>query len=258
MASRQIACPNCGEIVPASDINIMALMAKCVGCDHVFSISPQSARSEQMETAPSRPSGITHETGFSGELILKRSWFHVALFGLLFFCIAWDAFLIFWYSIALFGPAKQGNGFDLMMVVFPIGHVAVGVGLTYYVVAGFLNKTKVMVDFENLTVSHGPIPWRGNQSLRREDVKEIELEFGGVSGNAHQSTMIVSAHHVDGRQIVLLNSLPDRQAEYIAWHLADALKVPIVRGNPPRLPGMPMFLRKFLGAGRTHNDVSHM
>jgi hypothetical protein len=258
MASQQIVCPNCGEIVPASDINIMALMAKCAGCDHVFSISPQAARSEPQETAPSRPSGVTHETGMSGELILKLSWFHAALFGLLFFCIAWDAFLIFWYSIALFGPAKPGNGFDLIMVVFPIGHVAVGVALTYYLVAGFLNKTKVMVDFESLTVSHGPIPWRGNRSLRREDVKEIELEFGGVSRNNLTTTMTVSAHHVDGRQVVLLNSLPDRQAEYVAWHLADALKVPLVRGKTPRLPEVPMFLRKFPGAGRTHDNVSHM
>jgi hypothetical protein len=251
MVSRQIACPNCGEIVPASDINIMALMAKCVGCDHVFSISPHSARHDSLDTAPSRPSGITHETGMSGELILKRSWFHVALFGLLFFCIAWDAFLIFWYSIALFGPAKPGGGFDVMMVVFPIGHVAVGVGLTYYVVAGFLNKTKVMVDFESLTVSHGPIPWRGNQSLRREEVKEIELEFAGINTNSYKPSMTVNVHLQDGRQLVLLSSIPDRQAEYIAWQLAETLKTPLVRRSQPQLPQAPAFLRKFLGAGRT-------
>ena len=231
MIATTIHCPNCGQQVPAKDINIVALMAKCAGCDHVFSIDGSNAAMAESESTPSRPSGITHDTGYSGELILKRQWFHIALLGLLFFCIAWDSFLVVWYSITILG-ALNGKGFDWIMIVFPVGHVAVGVGLTYYVIAGLFNKTTIHLDFDALSVTHGPIPWRGSKRLRREEILELEVEIGSIRSrgmNVGPPHMTISAHHKDGHQVVLLRAIPSPQAEYILWHLADDLKVKVVR-----------------------------
>ena len=251
MVASKVECPNCGRHIPAADINITALMGKCANCDHVFSLDKPGTAAANSESVPSRPSGIVHESGYSDELILRRSWFHPALFGLLFFCIAWDAFLIFWYSIAFFGGANA-DGFGWIMIIFPIGHVAVGVGLTYYVLAGFLNRTTVVLDFEKLSITHGPIPWRGNRCLMREEILELELEFGNIQSSPASGLtlpMTVSAHHQDGRQIVLLSAIPQRHAEYIAWHLADALKVKLVRKDEPLMSGqaVPRLIRRFLG-----------
>src|SRR5262245_42819467 len=39
----QLICPNCGEPIPASNINIQKLAAVCPACDSVFSFDPEPA-----------------------------------------------------------------------------------------------------------------------------------------------------------------------------------------------------------------------
>ncbi len=96
---------------------------------------------------------------------------------LLFFAIAWDSFLVGWYWLLTSGPFGGANGmpgpFKLIFFVFPIAHVAVGVGLTYFVLAGLLNSTVVRVADGMLSVRHGPIPWRGNLDLPTDEIEQI-------------------------------------------------------------------------------------
>ena len=91
-----------------------------------------------------------------------------------------DSFLVFWYWTALFGGAGGKGGaapFNLIMVIFPIAHVAVGVGLTYYTLCLFLNKTQVVYDGVYLTVRSGPIPTFGNRSIARDEIRGFEGEM---------------------------------------------------------------------------------
>jgi hypothetical protein len=126
--------------------------------------------------------------------------------------------------MALFGDVKN-EGFDWMAMVFPICHVAVGVGLTYYVIAGFLNKSTIFLDDAILAVRHGPVPWLGNRTLETDGILGIEMDY--VYSSQDQPNFAVSAHAEDGRQVVLLRGLNFKQAEYIAWQLAHALGVPL-------------------------------
>ncbi len=229
MEAQKVHCPNCSASIPAEDINIVALMAKCGRCHHVFRL-PQAdlpvVASAPVQT-PARPGGIVHELGPGGDLYLRRSWFTPGLVFLLFFCIAWDGFLVFWYGMALFGGAAGGGAGFWLMVLFPICHVAAGVGLTYYVVAGFLNKTQILAGQGELHIRHRPIPWRGNRTLATDDIQGFELDRS--SSKNGQQTYALSAHHVDGDLIVLLSSLPLRQAEYIGHVLGEFLEVPFER-----------------------------
>jgi hypothetical protein len=227
MESQPVICPNCSAQVRGEHINIQEMVGKCARCDHIFRLTldrPVLPR-ETLGTEPSRPSGVTIEQGMNDELLLIRRWFHPALFFLLFFCIAWDGFLVFWYSMALFGGVNGNDGFQWLAIVFPICHVAVGVGLTYFVIAGFLNKTTVFLDDEILAVRHGPVPWFGNRNLQANRILGIELDY--VHSNNNNPNYAISAHAEDGRQIVLLSGLQTKQAEYIAWQLANKLGVPL-------------------------------
>ncbi len=254
MSVLDVRCPQCQRSISAADVNIVNMVAKCSECDVVFTIDSlavpaavSSVVSTHSETAPSRPSGITEQEGSMGERVIRLRWFHAALFGLLFFCVAWDAFLVFWYSMALFGMGKQGH-IEWIAVVFPIAHVAVGVSLTYYVVAGFLNSTWITIDSESLSIRHAPVPWRGNRQLMKEEIREIELEFGSFQPKNGGPTMTISAHHTDGRQIVLLTGLETQKAEYLAWHMANSLQVPLNRKNHSMMgvAPLPAFLQRFL------------
>jgi hypothetical protein len=69
---------------------------------------------------------------------IVRKWFGYRIIFMTVFAIFWDGFLFMWYS-------KVGEGADPMAFYFPLIHVAVGIGLTYAVVAGWLNRTYILV-----------------------------------------------------------------------------------------------------------------
>ncbi|MBN1827163.1 MAG: hypothetical protein JW958_12975 [Candidatus Eisenbacteria bacterium] len=99
-------------------------------------------------------------------LVIVRSWFSPSLLFLTAFVIVWDGFLVFWYRHALTTDATA-------MKWFPLLHVAVGVGLTYRVIAGWLNRTFVKVGGGEIVVRHAPIPWLGNKTLKSSEIAQL-------------------------------------------------------------------------------------
>jgi hypothetical protein len=147
------------------------------------------------------------------ELCVSWRWFKPAqhLF-LLFFVIAWDAFLVFWYTGA---PSRSG---DWLFFVFPIAHVAAGIGLTYAVLTGFLNRTFVTARFGRLHVRHSPLPWRGNRVLARPDIRQlyvVEVEHSS-EGRRRGSTWDLCALLETGKELRLVRTLETHsQALYL-------------------------------------------
>ncbi len=110
------------------------------------------------------------------ELIVQFRWFTPVAFFLVFFCIAWDSFLVFWYSMAGGGDAPW------IFFVFPLAHVAVGVGLTYYTLCLFFNKTFIAADDETLRIRHAPLPWPGNKEIPSSEIVQIYVRENTVQG----------------------------------------------------------------------------
>jgi hypothetical protein len=161
-------------------------IAVCSACGAVQRLPGPIASESQSASDPPQsrkppgdvpiPSCFTVED-LGNELTIRRRWFHWALFFLLFFAIAWDSFLVGWYWMLTSGPFGGNNGmpgpFKVIFFVFPIAHVAVGVGLTYFVLVGFLNSTIIRVADGMLSVRHGPLPWRGNLDLPTDGIEQI-------------------------------------------------------------------------------------
>lgn len=104
------------------------------------------------------------------QLRIHYRWYKLQYLFLLFFFIAWDAFLVFWYAIGL------ADGIWIMLL-FPIVHVAVGIGGTYYVLAGFLNTTTVEVTPSRLLLRHHPLPWLGgNKAIDLHQVTQFYVK----------------------------------------------------------------------------------
>lgn len=142
---------------------------------------------------------------FGNDLRLSWSWFSpVALF-LIPFCIGWNAFLIFWYSIALSDDGPPG-AFRWIMLVFPIAHVAVGIGLLYACLTMLFNRTVVWIRSGQLTVRHGPIPSWGNHTVFVDDLEQLFVRHsthrtknGGMSHNYKLCALLRT-----GRELELL------------------------------------------------------
>lgn len=105
-----------------------------------------------------------HEQSF----IIKH--FSPTAFFLLFFCIAWDSFLFFWY----FGEASESM--PLIHKIFPIAHVAVGIGLTYYTICLFINKTKISIQGGQLIVKDFPLPMGNSKVIPHDDITQFYVQ----------------------------------------------------------------------------------
>lgn len=225
----KLHCPDCGSRIKAADMNLDTLAAKCAECNSVFSFAsalesnaqrlPATAPAPPMLTKPDR----MKTEDFAGDLTITWRWFTPMAFFLLFFCIAWDSFLFFWYS-----QAFSQKETPWLMIVFPIAHLAVGVGLTYTVLAMFLNKTIVRVSGGMLKVSHVPLPWGVNRSLPSSDIEQLFCEKKEVRNkNSVTGHYTLFALLRGGKRVKLLSNLESAsEARYLETLLEQRLRIP--------------------------------
>jgi hypothetical protein len=234
----KINCQDCGALIFADDVDLPSSTAKCRNCNSVFSFVRQlharpSDQRERLKTP--RPDGLKiHEIGGSsqepgyrdapqarGSITISRRWFAPHFIFLVFFCIVWDGFLVSWYSNVSTAPGPV----SILFMLFPLAHVAAGIGLTYYTLAGFLNRTTIQLDERNLSVRHAPLPWKGNCTLGREEIKQLYCEHEVSRGkNGPTNSYYLSAVLMNESK-VRLASMPVDQAKYIEDVLEERLGI---------------------------------
>ena len=203
----KLTCHSCSKPIPAVDINIELAIAKCSACDAVFSFAAELGINERRAAVAQRPV-VPEPQGFSvealgNELLISRSWWTPAVLFLVFFCVIWDGFLVFWYGIAF-----TQDDVPWIMVLFPTLHLAVGLGLTYYVLCCFVNRTRIKVSMGQLTVRHGPLPWPGNYTLNSADVEQLFCQSKFHQGkHGGRYTYEVHAVLIDGTKQKLISGL---------------------------------------------------
>jgi hypothetical protein len=231
----QVSCPSCRAKILADDLNLQNLLARCRGCGSVFSFRSQlEADDPAAARVPAARRGVPLPARFRIERVGDRTtifwrWFGPRYFILALFCAAWDSFLVFWYLMALKDNAPW------IMTVFPIVHLAVGVGLTYYTLTGFFNRTFVTVDGRRVAVKHGPLPIGRNHDLAADELKQVycaEQKSGGMSG-PKPSSYNLNAVTRDGRKLTLIRGLDEpEQALYLEELIEVMLGIP-----DERVPG---------------------
>lgn len=150
------------------------------------------------------------------ELRILRRWRTWQVVPLVFFAIAWDSFLVFWYTHAF-----TAKNIPWMMVIFPIGHVAVGVGLTYFVVASLLNTTELAISPDQVRIRTAPLPWRRNQTLKTTDIRSVWVQQSGRYNREPRFDIRYS--NAANRSLKLLTGLNREQADFIEHHLHKTL-----------------------------------
>ncbi len=167
-----IKCPHCSRTVSSENINIQTCIAKCGYCGAVFGFAgqvPGAGVFGPSKRAVEMPDDYTVATE-GADMVIVRRWFSRKYLFMLFFCVFWDGFLAVWYV-----GAFKGNG-PMMMKLFPLLHVGVGVWLTYYTLAGFVNRTKVTLNSCEFRIKHYPMPWPGSLVLPRQEIDQFFCE----------------------------------------------------------------------------------
>src|SRR5438045_961021 len=104
----KLHCPECGAAIAAEDVNLATAMAKCRACANVFGFSGAVEAERGRRRAPDQPDTSLvarpprmNVEDFAGTLTIRWRWFDLSYVAMALFCVAWDSFLIFWYSMAL-------------------------------------------------------------------------------------------------------------------------------------------------------------
>jgi hypothetical protein len=152
-----------------------------------------------------------------GTLRIRWKWPRIMAVPLAIFTVAWDSFLISWYSSLLaHGTAPRA------MMFFPIAHVAAGLVLPYVALAFFLNSSFVEVGEGTLKVGHRPLPFPGKRTISAGDVRQLFcVERTGRKGSV---TYDVMAQLASGRETKLIPGLStDREARFIEQRIESRL-----------------------------------
>jgi hypothetical protein len=157
-----------------------------------------------------------HDNGAS--FWIQWKWPRLVALPLALFALAWDAFLVTWYSGVLTGKAPA------IMAIFPIPHVAVGLVLPYVALAFWLNSTFVEIEAGELRIRHRPLPFPGRRTLRVGDVQQLFcIECEGKKGSVDYAVM---ARLASDREIKLVTGLStEREARFIEQRIEGRLQL---------------------------------
>jgi hypothetical protein len=156
-------------------------------------------------------------------VIIRRVWLSWKTVPLALFAIVWDSFLFFWYSQMLSKPNPP-----LMAILFPIGHIAVGIGITYYVLASLVNKTDIIVSPSGVRVATGPAPWIGNKMVEADEMTAVIVRERSGNWNSYRNSRSYNVMYADRgrkeRKLVAYLAQSD-QAEFIAHIVRKTFKL---------------------------------
>ena len=163
----KLDCPKCAAEISAPNMNLERMVAKCDNCHSVFSFADNfrgSLLPPKLDVP--QPDKVTvKRTG--GHLQVQWRWFHWMFLFLTAFALFWNGIIFSMVGAALFGVGEGG------FFVLALPHFWVGLALIYYVLTGYLNKTAVTVDYNQLTVRHGPLPWWGNRDIKTARIVQL-------------------------------------------------------------------------------------
>jgi len=223
-------CPHCGDDIRADDMHLDNELAKCRGCDAVFSFAQAMDRDEDERTAAApdrrrrrrrsereaigRPKNLEIRDD-AGTWEVRHRWFNPVAFFLAFFCVFWDGFLVVWYTIGVTQMDEMG-GMAWVMLLFPLIHVAVGVGLTWYTLALFINSTTSRHGRNDLVVRHGPLWVPGNRRIPTGDLDQLFCKQR-ISRGKNGTTITYELHALlkNGERIKLLTGY--REIDHVLY-----------------------------------------
>lgn len=222
-----LQCPSCGGRTRFA-AGVGRFVCDYCGNEHVFNLpnaaagrAPEATDTVAQPLPAPQPRRVVVERTPAG-LRFSWRWFSPKYIAMAIFCVAWDAFLCFWYSLALGMPNPPW-----IMVVFPIGHLAIGVGLTYTTLAGFINRTSVALENGRLTVQHDPAPWPGEVNAPLGDLQQLYCKEKRHSGkNGPSFTYQLCARLKDGRDLNLVANLESPEiAQYLEQEIETVLRI---------------------------------
>ena len=202
------------------------MAAACPECAHVFRFA--SLLSEALPQVPkpeqpiALPDGIKVHRELSA-LHLEIAWRAVrSKWFMTIFAILWDLFLIPFIVSAIGGNTE--------VALFISLHFAVAVGITFYVLALWINSTKIQVDTGGIKVRHTPIPvpFTPGHSIPAAEIAQFYVEeyVPSRTNGRPDITFALRCKTSNGKDIRLVPGFTDASgALYLEQEIEKFLKI---------------------------------
>lgn len=228
----QLYCRNCGEEIPAQNINVQETIAVCKACNAVFDFSATVAQEKRKRKMVSMPDRF-HMDERPDELELAYHWFTPMAILMTVFTVIWSGpvLLIFMplFLGGTFNFASLGGGIFSIFSFFPLIFGGVAVGLIYYTVGLWINQTVITVSDSEIKVRSKPLPTLGNKTIDSRFIGQLYVKQR-VSRNSNSGgtsiTYQVRIVTDDGKNQTLVGNLPkSEQALYIEQQIERYLRL---------------------------------
>lgn len=229
-------CLNCGQTISDTDTDARTSVTKCPGCGKLFLKKDllQSMPAAFLMPEVDKPGRFSVKLECDDTVISFR-WFSFDTVILLFFCLIVDYFAVFVCS-NLFKtfPLMLKNATPLPFMVFAgmIGlfPAVIGTVLTYYIAAGFVNRTFIRLSRGGLTIRSGPLPWHGDRAFLKSDLDRLSCEEKRTrKGGRYYQVLAVMR---DGSDVTLpLRFYAQEEALFIEQQAAKVLGLREKRGE---------------------------
>ena len=219
--NQQLKCPNCNSLVPAENVNISALMAKCGACHHVFNFS-ESSKEAYSKPEVLMPPGV-EMLALLSEISIEYRWRRNVNSFLVFFTIMWNIIVL---PMALV-MVLSGEVIGLLVMS---AHLIVGISLIYYILTMFINKTYITVDRRELRVEHRPLkfPFYPNRVISVHDLKQIYFEryvASRTNNRPNYAFQVIAILHNEERINLLKGLKTQRQGRFIEQEIERFLNI---------------------------------
>ncbi len=219
-----LRCPNCQNPIPAADINISSLLAKCGNCNSVFSFDPQTSVRSYKQQEVLLPPGFETFSTLSG-LDIEINWRQTSggIGFMLFFTLFWN-FIVFIFVIVGISTGEY------QMLLFISLHLLIGVSLLYYVIATLVNKTHIQVSRRQLSIAHMPLklPFYKSRTLFSNELEQLFVHryVSSTTNGKPNHAFGLKARLKDGMEIELIKGLKHpTQAAYLEQQIEKFLNI---------------------------------
>jgi len=223
-----ISCDNCGNDIPAQNFNINSSLAKCDSCDTLFTLKDDSFFNNDRVGRPEMimPEG-TDVLTLHDSLDIRLDWLksnpRSSLGFLTFFTVMWNGFLAIMASNFIAAGAV-GN------IAFLGIHLAVGLGLLYYILSIYLNYTDIIVTRDYIEIGQRPIknPFKPTKTIPTRDIKQLYVTkyVSSTSNNvANYAYALYADLGSNQRSIKLIDGMNKETQLYLEQEIERFLKI---------------------------------
>jgi hypothetical protein len=219
-----LTCPKCDHLISGADINIEKTIAKCSNCHHVFGFSHNSKIGGLVPEliAPEGIEVLKLRSGLDLNLDWKKTTSKGGKSFLLAFTFLWNLILLpFVLTIVL-----SGNWSILLFISL---HLAVGLGLLWYMAAIYLNRTSINLSRNHMRIRTVPIriPFSKSGDYELSDIKQFYVSkytastSNGVPNYAYALYAIMN----NGDKVSMLRGMNRETQHYIEKELETFLGI---------------------------------